>query len=59
VAQGMSNAEMALRLCVSQRTIEGHRAHMMRKLGLRNQAQLLRYAMEAGIAPAGGGAGLK
>ena len=32
---------------------------MMRKLGLRNQAQLLRYAMEAGIAPSGGGAGLK
>ncbi len=59
VAQGMSNAEMAGRLCVSQRTIEGHRAHMMRKLGLRNQAQLLRYAMEAGIAPPGSGPALQ
>ncbi len=53
VAQGLSNIEMAARLCVSRRTIEGHRAHMMKKLGLRNQAQLLRYALDAGIAPAG------
>lgn len=49
VAQGLSNAEMAARFSVSQRTIEGHRAHMMKKLGLRNQTQLLRYALESGI----------
>lgn len=53
LAQGLSNAEIAERLCVSRRTIEVHRAHVMRKLGLRNQVQLLRYAIEAGIAPPG------
>lgn len=53
VAQGLSNAEMAARFSVSQRTIEGHRAHMMRKLGLSNQTELLRYALETGISPPG------
>ncbi len=54
LAQGATNAEIASRLCISRRTVEVHRANMMRKLGLRNQAQVLRYAMRQGIIPLGG-----
>ncbi len=51
LAQGCNNAEIASRLCVSRRTVEVHRANMMRKLGLRSPIQLLRYAMQEGIMP--------
>ena len=53
LAQGLRNAEIAARLSVSRRTIEAHRANVMRKLGLHNQVQLLRYVMQEGIAPPG------
>jgi len=51
VAQGNTNAEIAKKLFISQRTVEVHRANMMAKLGLRTQAQLLRYAVRRGILP--------
>ncbi len=51
LAQGCNNAEIASRLCVSRRTVEVHRANMMRKLGLRSPIQLLRYTMQEGIIP--------
>lgn len=51
VAQGHTNAEIAKRLFISQRTVEVHRANMMSKLSLRTQAQLLRYAVKKGILP--------
>jgi DNA-binding NarL/FixJ family response regulator len=51
VAQGHTNAEIAKRLFISQRTVEVHRANMMGKLDLRTQAQLLRYAVKRGILP--------
>ena len=54
LAQGATNAEIASKLCISRRTVEVHRANMMRKLGLRNQAQVLRYAMRQGIIQLGG-----
>lgn len=50
-AQGCSNAEVATRLSISPRTAETHRANMMRKLGLRTQADLIRYALRRGILP--------
>jgi two-component system, NarL family, response regulator NreC len=46
---GYSNAEIAGRLSISQRTVEVHRANMMHKLGLRNQTELIRYAIRKGI----------
>jgi DNA-binding NarL/FixJ family response regulator len=53
LAEGFSNAEIATRLSVSRRTVEVHRANVMHKLGLHNQVQLLRYAIQAGIIPPG------
>jgi DNA-binding NarL/FixJ family response regulator len=49
LAQGLNNEEIAVRLSVSRRTVEVHRAHVMHKLGVHNQVQLLRYAIQAGI----------
>ena len=50
-AEGHSNAEIAARLFISQRTVEAHRASPMRKLGLRSQTDLVRYALKRGILP--------
>ena len=48
-AQSYTSAEIAERLAISSRTVEGHRASLMRKLALRNQTDLLRYAFRRGI----------
>jgi two-component system response regulator NreC len=50
-AHGYTNAEIAERLCISRRTVETHRANAMRKLGLGNHTELLRYALQRGILP--------
>ena len=50
-AHGYTNAEIAERLCISRRTVETHRANAMRKLNLKNQTDLLRYALKHGILP--------
>jgi two-component system, NarL family, response regulator NreC len=50
-AAGSTSAQIAERLFLSSRTVETHRANMMRKLGLRTQADLTRYAIERGILP--------
>ena len=50
-AEGRTNAEIAVRLRISPRTVEVHRANFMRKLGLRSQADLIRYALREGILP--------
>jgi two-component system response regulator NreC len=52
VAAGRSNAEVAALLFISRRTVETHRARAMKKLGLRNQVELARYAIQQGIVPA-------
>jgi len=51
VAQGYTNAEIAGRLFVSHRTVEVHRANMMRKLRLKNRTQLIQYALQRKIVP--------
>jgi DNA-binding NarL/FixJ family response regulator len=50
-AEGRTNADIAAVLYVSPRTVETHRAHLMRKLGLHTQADLIRYALKRGILP--------
>jgi two-component system response regulator NreC len=48
-AEGLTNNEIATRLCLSSRTIEMHRANLMSKLNLRNQTDLIRFAIQQGI----------
>jgi len=47
-AEGLTNAGVATRLSISPRTAETHRANIMRKLGLRTQTDLVRYALRRG-----------
>lgn len=48
-ATGQTAPEIAEALSLSARTIEGYRASMMRKLGLRNQTDIVVYALRRGI----------
>jgi two-component system, NarL family, response regulator NreC len=49
IALGHTNAEIATMLYVSVRTVENHRAGVLRKLGLHTRAELVRHANEAGL----------
>jgi two-component system response regulator NreC len=46
IALGHTNTEIAEQLHLSVRTVETHRAHIQRKLGLSTRAELVRYALE-------------
>ena len=45
ISEGCSNKQGALRMSISPRTFESHRAEAMRKLGARNTADLVRKAL--------------
>jgi len=49
MALGLTNAEIGERLYVSVRTVETHRSHIHQKLNVRNRAELVRRAKEAGL----------
>jgi FixJ family two-component response regulator len=46
-AQGLHAKEIAAALGISPRTVEGHKARIMEKLGVRNVAELVRFALGA------------
>ncbi|MFI7367579.1 response regulator [Streptomyces sp. NPDC050149] len=50
IADGMSNAEIARRLHISQATVKSHINNLFAKAGLRDRAQAVRYAYVRGIA---------
>jgi two-component system response regulator NreC len=48
-ALGYTSVEVGRRLRLSPRTVETHRAHISRKLGLSKRAELVRYALRHGL----------
>jgi len=50
-AEGRPSTEIGAALGISPRTVETHRIHLMQKLGLRTQTELIRYALHRGILP--------
>jgi two-component system, NarL family, response regulator NreC len=48
-ARGFGLQRIASRLTISPKTVEAHRTRLSKKLGLRDRAELLRYAFEAGL----------
>jgi two-component system response regulator NreC len=51
LALGHTNTEIAAQLHLSVRTVEGHRAHLQRKLSRPSRAELVRYALDRGLLP--------
>jgi DNA-binding NarL/FixJ family response regulator len=50
IAEGNSNSQIAKKLVISARTVETHRTNIMRKLELTSQIDILRYAIQHGLA---------
>jgi len=53
IAGGLATREIAQRLEVSGKTVEAHRAELMRRLGIRTVAGLVRYALRASLVELG------
>ncbi len=53
IAAGLSNAEIASTLYVSEATVKTHVNHIFAKTGLRDRAQLVGYAFRNGLASPG------
>jgi DNA-binding NarL/FixJ family response regulator len=49
VADGSGNQQIAQRLCLSVKTVEAHKAHIMRKLNVQGRTELLKYAIRKGL----------
>ena len=49
IVQGYTNRQVADELSISVRTVEGHRANLTEKLGVRSRVELLRYARDKKI----------
>ena len=49
LAEGHTNLEVGAHLGISVKTVETHRGRLSRKLGARSRADLVRYALHAGL----------
>ncbi len=51
IAEGKTNRDIAEVLELAVKTIDTHRAHLMRKLNIHDQTTLVKYALRKGIVP--------
>src|SRR5262245_29028003 len=49
VAEGYGNQQIAAKLCLSVKTVEAHKAHIMRKLNVKGRTELIKYAIRKGL----------
>lgn len=49
IAEGNTNKIIAERLCVSVKTVQTHRTHIMDKLGVHDRTELVKYAIRKGL----------
>ena len=49
IAHGSTNKQIAWDLKISEKTVENHRAELLQRLGVRNSAEAIRLAIEAGL----------
>jgi DNA-binding NarL/FixJ family response regulator len=49
IAEAYTNAQIAEILHLAEKTVESHRANVLRKLGMRDRVQLVRYAIKRGL----------
>jgi len=49
LAYGHTNAEIAEKLCISERTVETHRTNIMTKMEFKSRAELVRFAIDNGM----------
>jgi DNA-binding CsgD family transcriptional regulator len=50
-AEGMTSVQIGVKLRISPRTVENHRAMLMERLGLQNHTDLIRHAIRYGLIP--------
>jgi DNA-binding NarL/FixJ family response regulator len=49
IAEGFTSDEIAQELVISRKTVDRHRANLLQKLGMRNVAEVTRYAIRRGL----------
>ena len=52
ISEAYTNKQIAETLHLAEKTVESHRANLLRKLGMRDRVELVRYAIRRGLTEA-------